>query len=139
MEWRSASRHGQSLVEFALILPLLLLLTLGIVDTARLFTATVALSNGVREAALYASEPPNFSDTTMIRSRLLETADVLEPGRTAVAAPACNNGTCDDTSETVQISASYDMDLFFPFVQDILGRPVTLRSTATAPIIDHSE
>src|SRR5215212_8330604 len=48
-------QRGQSLVEFALILPVILLLTLGIVDAARVFTSWIALNGGVSEASLYAS------------------------------------------------------------------------------------
>lgn len=48
------ARRGQSLVEFALILPILLLVTLGVIDAARVFTANISLTNGVREAALFA-------------------------------------------------------------------------------------
>lgn len=42
-------------MEFALILPVLLLLTLGVVDVARLFTSWIALNSGVGQAALYAT------------------------------------------------------------------------------------
>ena len=50
-------RHGrgQTLVEFALTLPVFLLMTLGVVDAARLYMAQIALTGGVREAAMFAS------------------------------------------------------------------------------------
>jgi hypothetical protein len=48
-------------VEFALILPIFLLVTLGVVDAARLFTANIALTNGVREAAIYVADGSNFT------------------------------------------------------------------------------
>lgn len=47
-------QRGQTVVEFALILPVLLLLTLVVVDGARVYTAQIALTNGVREAAMFA-------------------------------------------------------------------------------------
>lgn len=37
------------------MLPLLLLLTVGVVDAARIFSSWIALTNGVREGALYAT------------------------------------------------------------------------------------
>lgn len=46
--------RGQALAEFAIILPVFLLLTLGVVDLARMFTAYISLTNGVREAAIFA-------------------------------------------------------------------------------------
>jgi Flp pilus assembly protein TadG len=48
--------RGQSVVEFALILPILLFLTLGVVDTARVFSGYISLTNGVSNAASYASQ-----------------------------------------------------------------------------------
>ena len=47
-------RRGQTLVEFALTLPLLLLLLLGIIEFGRIFQAWVTLQNAARTAARYA-------------------------------------------------------------------------------------
>lgn len=46
---------GQSTVEFALTVPVLLLLLFGIVDVARVFQAYVTVQHAAREAARYAS------------------------------------------------------------------------------------
>ncbi|GAB4526497.1 MAG: hypothetical protein Kow0063_00810 [Anaerolineae bacterium] len=46
--------RGQSLVEFALILPILLLLILGIIEGARIIWAYITVQNAAREAARYA-------------------------------------------------------------------------------------
>jgi hypothetical protein len=45
--------RGQSMVEFALILPLFLFLALAIVDFARVFSAAITLESAAREAADY--------------------------------------------------------------------------------------
>jgi Flp pilus assembly protein TadG len=44
-------QHGQSLVEFALILPVLMLVLMGIVQMGFVFNAYVTISNATREAA----------------------------------------------------------------------------------------
>jgi Flp pilus assembly protein TadG len=56
--WRHGSGRspGQAIVEFALILPVFLLLTLGVVDMARVFTTYIALTNGVSSSAIYAGQ-----------------------------------------------------------------------------------
>jgi hypothetical protein len=51
-----ASARGQSLVEFALVLPLLLVLLLGLVDFGRVFTAGIAMEATARNAAEAAAQ-----------------------------------------------------------------------------------
>jgi len=55
-----ARQRGQALVEFALVLPVFAVITLGVVDAARVFSANVAISNAVREAVVYAGKSTNF-------------------------------------------------------------------------------
>lgn len=56
---RVRSRHGQALVETALLLPLLLILLLGAVDFGRIFFGWVAVTNASRVAANYAATHPD--------------------------------------------------------------------------------
>ncbi len=61
---RKAGQHkdrsrGQSLVEFALVLPMILLLMLIALDFGRVFLGWVALNNSARVAANYAAMNPN--------------------------------------------------------------------------------
>ncbi|MBZ0276491.1 MAG: pilus assembly protein, partial [Anaerolineae bacterium] len=51
----SRRRKGQTLAEFALTLPILLILMFGIIEFARIFQAWVTLQNAARAAARYAS------------------------------------------------------------------------------------
>jgi hypothetical protein len=74
-------QSGQSLVEFALILPLLLVLTLGIVDGARVFSSWIALNSGVSEASLYASTSVKVSHWCM------------DPASAPAGSVACPAGT----------------------------------------------
>ncbi|HYI34198.1 MAG TPA: TadE/TadG family type IV pilus assembly protein [Glaciibacter sp.] len=52
----SRSRRGQSLVEFALVLPMLLVLLLGVADFGRVFAAGVVLEASARNAAEAAAQ-----------------------------------------------------------------------------------
>ena len=45
------SERGQSLVEFALVVPVLLLLLFGIIDFGRVFHASLTIDHAGREAA----------------------------------------------------------------------------------------
>lgn len=55
-------RKGQALAEFAITLPILLLLLFGIIEFGRLFQAWVTLQNAARTAARYASTGQYFED-----------------------------------------------------------------------------
>ena len=46
--------RGQALVEFALVLPVLLMLLMVLIEVARLFSAWLIVENSAREAARYA-------------------------------------------------------------------------------------
>jgi len=55
LELSKRRRNGQTLVEFALTLPILLLLLFGIIEFGRIFQAWVTLQNSARAAARYAT------------------------------------------------------------------------------------
>jgi Flp pilus assembly protein TadG len=50
---RRSCQRGQSLTEFALLLPLILLLAVAVADFGRLFTSMIAVESAAREAADY--------------------------------------------------------------------------------------
>jgi Flp pilus assembly protein TadG len=53
------SRAGQSLVEFALMLPFLVLLLVGVIDLGRIYFSYMTIVNAAREGARYgAAHPP---------------------------------------------------------------------------------
>ena len=57
--------RGQSLVEFALVTPLLLLVFAGAADFGRAFYAYVAIENAAKEGALYGARAPQCVDNTL--------------------------------------------------------------------------
>jgi Flp pilus assembly protein TadG len=99
--------RGQSLVEFALVLPLVLLLTLGIVDAARLFAADVSLTNGVREAALFAAAKGKCTLDASIQSHITDEASGMDQGQIIFDSLVCNSGK-------VTIAASYPFHALTP-------------------------
>ncbi|HKJ27083.1 MAG TPA: TadE/TadG family type IV pilus assembly protein [Anaerolineales bacterium] len=54
---------GQSIVEFALVIPLLILLIFGALDLGRVFQAAITLTNSVREGARYGTLYPDATIT----------------------------------------------------------------------------
>jgi hypothetical protein len=71
---------GSNLVEGALLLPLLLLLTFGIVDFAMLFSTYLALENGVSQASRYAitgNEVPGLTREASIKQAMRNATPTL--------------------------------------------------------------
>lgn len=61
--WDTKREQGSSLVEFALILPVLTMILMGIFDFGRAIYAFSAISNGAREGARYGIVHPTNRDT----------------------------------------------------------------------------
>src|SRR6188508_1142773 len=70
----SAMRSGQSMVEFALVLPLLAFLMVMAIDFGRVFFTYIALENAAREAAAYGAVQPD--QTSDIQDRAAAEANV---------------------------------------------------------------
>ena len=153
------------MVEFALILPVLLLLTLGVIDAARIFTASISLTNAVREAAIYASFPTSYNnwctDDPLITvpcpagvqptnktavpdnltTRIFYEAAGLDASAITLDPPICKNaaGTtqaaCDGSSTQVTITAHYSVNVATPVLGQIWGGSLAISSTTTAKIL----
>lgn len=82
----SQHSHGQGLVEFALILPVLLALVLGIIEFARLMVAISSVSTASRDAVRYAVSvgetpggTPHYQDCAGIRDAALRVTVFADP------------------------------------------------------------
>ena len=53
------TQSGQEMVEFAILLPLLLLFVFGVLDLGRVFHAAITITNAAREGARYAMKYPD--------------------------------------------------------------------------------
>lgn len=83
--------RGQSIVELALVLPVLLLLMLGTIDIGRVFLDYIELRSAVREGAGYGARMPE--DTNGILVRVNE--DGVPAGTTTTVGKA---GVCTTTA-----------------------------------------
>jgi len=123
--------RGATAVEFALLLPLLLLLVFGIVDFGRAINTQITLTQAAREGArLAALGQPNVVSGTQAA------ATGLSP--VTVAVTSCPSGATQTTSAVVK--ASY----LFKFVTPVgaiaglfggkgFGAPITLTATGEMP------
>jgi Flp pilus assembly protein TadG len=110
--------RGQSLVEFALILPVLAILFLGAVDLTRAFYYYIVLENATREAArVLIDYPYQFDDSAACSAAVREAQSYVTL-------------TCSGGSPTITIAPAVDLTANPP--HRVPGRnPVTITATTT--------
>lgn len=141
---RSRSR-GQSIVELALILPVLMLLVASTLDLGRMFYSQVTITNAAREGAYEAAYgPASFvangncdKDTNRVMCRVLSEAkgSFVQVAKADVSL-ACNPSCSKGIGNTVTVTVLGHFQLLTPIMAPFLGgSDVVLTSTATAQII----
>jgi len=91
---------GTNLAEFALLLPLLCLLLLGVIDFGRAYYLNIEVSNAAYAGAMYGTQ--NYTDTTGMQSAALGDAQDVS-GMTATATYGCE---CSDGSSVTPLCGS---------------------------------
>jgi len=131
---RRTPRRGAIAVEFALVLPLLIMLLLGVWDIGRLVNVAQILNNAVREGGRYAST--GMGNTSQIRSTIesyLSKAGINTTGLTVTVANLTNTGNTDPTSasqlDQFQLTATLpSSSVRWIFLKNMIGSN-TLQST----------
>jgi len=119
---------GQNLVEFALILPIFLLLVVGTAEFGRAWMMKNILTGAAREGARVAAvaDDPTASDNT---ARVVATAVLFSAG---ITVPPATISCCDPIPPTpynaVQVEVSYPYTPFSGFFPSL---PPTLKGKAT--------
>lgn len=106
---------GQGLVEFAIVLPLLLLVIFGALDLARIFFSVITVTNATREGARYGIDYPNDPAGMITATQreaqnsgiLLNSASIVVtcPYPSAPSADGCPYNTA------VRVTATYNFHL----------------------------
>ena len=142
-----------------MILPVFLMLTLGVIDGARVFSAYIAITNGAREAAMYAAQGTNYTkwcsstssvacpsgssaanqstDPDNIAYRIQQEASGLTLSNIVLSQPTCDGTAapaCDSSSTKVTVTVRYSMSLFVPMVSAVMGSPVQMTASTTAAL-----
>lgn len=131
-------RRGQGLVEFALILPLMLLVVLGIVEFGYIFTVYSGIFNAAREGARYGVVEPK--DVVGIVSRTREKILLADPDAASIVVAydsGPNTTIFNDTTQVqlgdrVLVQVEYDLPTITPVIQPIISRlPIETQSART--------
>lgn len=125
--------EGQSLVEIAIALPLLLLILIGIFDVGRVMHYTIALSAGAERGAAYAARLSTLDGPATLQ-RICDGS-----GLTTLGSPCPGmtlaNATRSERGQTVEVT--YDVELFYGRILGAFGamNPMHIRATATYPVL----
>ena len=127
-----AQERGQSLVEFAIILPVLLLLVLGVVDLGMGFKTYITLTNASREGVRWITIHP--TDQTGARARVAEEASNMGLSEGLFLAGGYEVHFSPDQSdyaagENITVNVTYDYELLFGAITRLPSIPFTASST----------
>lgn len=128
---------GQSLVEFAIILLVLLLLLSGIFDLGRAIFTQFALQDAAEEGIVYGIAFPD--ECGMIEARIVDNLEnsPLPPDMSPSVVVRIDTILCDDV-ETLEYGQRMDVIVSSPFTISmpfLAGNTITLRGSASGNIL----
>lgn len=132
---KSGKSRGQALVEFALVLPVLLVLTLLIIQYGIIFYTSIGVTNLSREGARFAATAPASDDDIEERIENVMPPNIKFSDLSIVVSPS--EGSADrvvGTRALITVEVSYDMKkkLFLPstfFKVKIFNETYTAQTT----------
>ena len=110
-------RKGQSILEFALVFPLIFLLITGLVDLGRALFYYSTLNNAVREGTRYAIVQPKGTEDSVIEDKVAKYFYDINDLQTNVAITVNHTGTSEDPK--IQIIAAYIFKPITPGLKQI--------------------
>ena len=121
--WRD--ERGQSLVEFALVLPMLLLILIGIIDFGQVFSTELVIEGAALDAARYASVGATDAQVNQVIQQ--DCATLQTSLLTVTIAPTQGNRV---SGQPVVVTISYPVNLALPLTA-FLPNPLVVHA-ATA-------
>lgn len=106
---------GQSIVEMALLLPVLLLLAVGMVDLGRAFYFQETIANAAREGARFGAIN-NVTEGAISAQAVAEVGSL--PGVSATALRTSDPGL---PGKYVEVTVTYQFALITPLIQNVIG------------------
>ena len=148
---RRGSSRGQSLVEFAMALPVLLFLTLIALDFGRVYLGYINLQNMARIAANYAANnpdawgsPADAAVQTRYENQILGDASAsncdlpVKSGKPVIPDPVFIDGTGDGVGtglgDSVRVQLSCRFAVITPVISNLLGGSVRVSAESDFPV-----
>ncbi len=129
------NRRGQSLVEFAILLPILMLLIVGAVDLGRMYFSYITIKNASREAAYIGSTwpPVDGSSVSKIRARANQEATGTVDVSKMTVSSSCPSGCA--AGSPVRVSIDYDFQMVTTFIFG--AGPIRMSTFTEMDIVGH--
>ena len=130
-------QNGQSLIEFALVLPVLLLILLGALDLGRVSNTYVGITNASREGARYGASYPTDTPGIQLRTRQ-EAAGAGVTITNANIVIQCfpyvggsPYASCSDAykGDRIQVSVNFNFDFFSLYLLRMPNFPLSTSTT----------
>jgi PKD repeat protein len=143
---RTGRSRGQSLVELALVAPVLLLILLVAVDFGRIYLGYVNLQQMARVAGGFASEHASAWDTPNDADVLADYQDLVANDAAAINCELPKDGTGNvqvpdpafpagfDIGDPIQISIPCNFQVLTPIISWVLGDTVPVSASTTYPV-----
>lgn len=118
------NKKGQSMVEMALILPLIIMLFLGIVEFSRIFGSYLLVTHASREGARMAAIGRTDEE---IRVNLTGKAGILNVSELQIIFIPEDNARV--TGEDVKVCVKYKLDIYAPVISSIVPNPFEMEAS----------
>lgn len=128
--------RGQSIVEFAIVLPLVLIVLLGLLDLGRVYYTLVALEDMASEGATYAAIHPDAGHEDEVCARAAYGS--IGTGMVTVSPTAVRVEYPSEIAPgaSITVTVPYSFTFVTPFVGGMVENGmIELRGTATSSII----
>lgn len=139
------TERGQSLVELALILLILLLLVAGIVDLGRMVFTYLTMRDAAQEGAVYGAIYPGQCEEVFDRIQanlpVTETFTVTINGLLCTSEAACDcSGSPQSSGDIITVMVTVeDFDITTPLISVITGPTVDFSATINDTVLDAYE
>jgi Flp pilus assembly protein TadG len=117
---RKSNSKGQSMVELAIVLPILLLVVCGIIDFGWVFSNSMITSYGTREGARFGTIVADKSDAAaQIKDRVFAVTPAFSHSGMVVTTVFTNTAIPQDGD--VKVTVKYTFPLLTPMAQMLFG------------------
>lgn len=123
MKFFKLNKKGQSMVELALILPVILLLFLGMFEFSRIFGSYLLVNHASREAARMASIGKTDDEIKANVAAKVSTLDVKDLRVTLT--PAYESRM---TGDDVRVQITYKVQIYAPVISNLITNPFPMEA-----------